>query len=162
MPFHVFVAGPHLETLASYTSGIVEELAGRGIACQVLSDGTVQAEGVHQVVPTALVEHLRTIEQKGIAGFVLTTEPTWSSRMGQLDRLEEPVVVDWLDGDDTGFEVSESPHGTIQEPFDPLDGLAELFALLEGLGFVPYGQDAALSPAEEAELTDKLKELGYL
>jgi hypothetical protein len=96
------------------------------------------------------------------AAVVLLDENSRQKREELFAKIPDAVVVDWCRADDADYQFSERPHCTVHNEAGMLEGLAEVFALLEGLGYVEMASHAQLSPAQDAELLEKLKALGYV
>ena len=93
---------------------------------------------------------------------VFLDEATRQTRELTIDACENAVVVDWRVDGEASFEASVRPHLSIESRADALDGLKQLFDLLEGLGYLQEGEQGQLSAEQNAELVEKLKELGYV
>lgn len=162
MPFSVFFCGPRVLSLGELAPALVDELAGRGLASQVLSTVDSKDDGVFLVSPEEIVNKVKVLGAMPAVAILLWPESNRAQREAVLSQIPEAVVVDWCRDDDTQFQFSQRPHCTVHNENEPLEGLAEVFALLEGLAYVDAPQQGQLSPAQDAELVEKLKELGYV
>jgi len=149
MAFSLFLCGPRVLELSAAAPAIVEELEGRGLEAAVLDS---RGGGLE-----ALVASLGALPP-GVSRVVLLGEPSRARREALVAGAPEAVVVDWPG--EGPFEPTPSPHLTLPAGCGALEGLREVFALLEGLGYVPYA--AAVTEAQEAELVERLKDLGYV
>lgn len=139
MGFTLFICGPEVEALSSAIPALVEALAERGVRARLLPNGRGAAEDE--------------------SGIVLLSEPRLAVREAMVAG-REVVLVDWPGAGP--YEYSTPPHGRVTEGADVLDGLAEVLAVLEGLGYVPLRAGEARDGDQEAELVRRLKELGYV
>ncbi len=162
MPFALFLCGPRVEDLAPTGTAIVEELAGRRLASQVLCTTPVEVPGVLALEAAELPTRLAELRDMEAAAVVLLQESKRATREALIAHSPEAVVVDWCRGDDPDYQASEQPHCSVTDEGAVLDGMAEVFAVLEGLGYVDFAQQGSLSPEQDAELVEKLKELGYV
>lgn len=162
MPFSLFICGPRLEALADLATAMVEECAGRGLAAQVLSTRDYQAEGVFYVDSQALPARIAKLNAMPAAAIVLLPESRHQQREDLFGKIPDAVVVDWCRSGDADYQFSQRPHCAVHNEEDLVEGLAEVFALLEGLGYLDMAAQAQLSPAQDAELLEKLKDLGYV
>lgn len=162
MPFALFICGPRVNSLAEAGPAIVEEIAGRAIPSQVVSTVPANATGVFDVTPQQLPQHLAELAEKQAAAVVLLQENSLERRENLIDTAEEAVVVDWCRAEDTEYQRSKAAHCEVVEEQQVIEGMAQVFAVLEGLGYLPFADRGTLSPQEDAELVEKLKELGYV
>jgi len=162
MAFSLFLIGPRVSALAETAPDLVEELSNRGVAAQIISTTPVDEEMVKTVEADALPAHLTGLAKKDLSAVVFFTEPARAAREAIIDQAPDPVVVDWCKLDDPGFERSEGAHCDLADEEQVLEGFAEIFAVLEGLGYVPFADRGSLTPEQDAELVEKLKELGYV
>lgn len=157
--FTLFLCGPAVGELAAAAPALLEELAARGVAARVLSDGAA-AEGVVSGRGAALAEAITAAHGAGASAVVLVSEPRRETREALAAAVPEAVVIDWPGPGD--FEPTLSPHASVTEGATVLAGLTEVFAVLEGLGYLAYGAGEALTDAQDAELVERLKDLGYV
>ncbi|MBI3181577.1 MAG: hypothetical protein HYZ28_05500 [Myxococcales bacterium] len=146
MAFTLFLCGPRVAELSAAAPAIVEELAARGVDAQVLGGGWPALEAALAAMP------------EGKSALVLVSEPSRARRAELWARRPEAVVVDWL-GEDS-FEPTASPHLSLARGKGTPEGLGEVLALLEGLGYLPFS--GSYSGAQEEELVGRLKDLGYV
>jgi hypothetical protein len=162
MAFTLFINGPRVGALAETAPDLVEELSNRGVAAQILSTEPVDEEMVKVLQAEALPAHLSGLAERDISAVVFCCELARAAREAIIARAPDPVVVDWCRLDEVTFERSEGAHCDLTDEEQVLDGFAEIFAVLEGLGYVPFADRGALTPEQDAELVEKLKELGYV
>ena len=159
MPFTLVIAGPRAGEIAPKAAALQEELAGRGITALVFADAPA-APPVRTEPPADIATHVARVRGTGAAAVVLLSSAPPSARESIAAAASDGVLVDWPDGK-TAFEPTMPVHGTLPADADLDAGLAELFAFMEGLAYVPMA-GTALTAEQDEELVAKLKELGYV
>jgi len=156
----VFLCGPDLARVATLAPDLQQELALRQIAARVLADHGAPGPSLAVAQGEALTKQIEATLGQDVWVVVLLAEPSRERREALAQRFSETVVVDWAPA--PPFEASESPHLTVADAGEPVAALGEVFALLEGLGHLPFASQGVMRPEQEAEVVQRLKELGYL
>ncbi|MBN2359218.1 MAG: hypothetical protein JXR83_07170 [Deltaproteobacteria bacterium] len=162
MSFALLLCGPRVRELEELAGPLVEELALRGLAARYLpaAGGDGAAEGSRRA--PALPDRIAEATAAGEVALLLLEEPSRERREALLASAPEAVVVDWGLCAGTEFEPSDPPHLAVAADVNAREGLAQVLALLEGLGLLPRAEQTASPQPEQRELVEQLRELGYL